>query len=1196
MYFKSLEMFGFKSFADRTRINFEPGITTIIGPNGCGKSNIADAVKWVLGEQSAKALRGSRMEDVIFNGTDSREPLGYAEVSLTLSNEAKFLPIEYDEITITRRLYRSGESEYLINKNPVRLKDIDELFMGSGIGTSAYSLIEQGQIDRILSSDPEDRRIVFEEASGITRYKTKKREAIRRLEYTEQNLVRINDIIKEVQRQINSIERQAKRAKRYQELFSKLKDLDTRLAAHNYKKMQQEKDAFENEKGSIKDNERKSLTLVGGLNKELEGLREKSDNLNRRISRYSSDHREAAVALERDQDRIGLDRERVQELYKYEAEQKNEIETLEARVADIAKAMSDMTQKLSLICQNTKSKENLLAVKDEELSTLKDEIVKKTDSIRENKLKVVDMLSIQSRLRNEITKISSDMQNVFARLRRLNLERENVSKELSNLEKDLSEARSAVNITISKIETLEGERIVLQNNLKKQKESFELLEKEISDSKNHVFSLSSKLNLLRDLVKRHEGFTGGTQILLNSLSDDKLNLQGLCEPLAELLEPHRGYEAACEAALLASLQTLVVDDWKTAFEAIDFLKEKNSGKATFTRNVPSNLDFDILAFVSQSVSGNILDFMRFDPRYRPLFTRLLKSTFLIDGIEAGIRLFESLPENMQEKIKLVTQRGDIITKDTITGGGTIRDFTTNIIGRQAKIKKIEDEIAELERNILRLKQELNNSKEIIDQDQSKIKRVEDALRSEEIDLAQKRSAEANLQKERERIKEEGDLINLEIEESMLREDELKDKKNELSTELSRAEEEEADLQNRITEAQRFVEDGTKRKEGLLVGITQIQTELSSLTSQEDESCRNAQAQKGFHQEQLRLLDTKKASLEESARKEKEVRNEIKKLEADSNCLKERSEVIGKELKILDGESLELKSLIDEKEKMLNEREEDLNTIKDRFHSFEMDGAQLSFRIESLRNKISQIYKVDLKETLPNLEKIQNPQTIREEVDKLTQMVEKIGPVNLVAIDEHKELEERFSFLKCQEEDLVNAKESLLKAVRKINQTTKTLFMETFNNIQAEFKNYFRFLFGGGKAEIVLLDEKDVLESGIEIIVRPPGKKLQTISLLSGGEKALTAIALLFAIFKVKPSPFCLLDEIDAPLDDSNIGRFSKALEEFARKSQFIIITHNKRTITISDVMYGITMEQSKISKIISVKFAERRKKKEPILA
>lgn len=1192
MYFKSLEMFGFKSFADRTKLDFERGITGVVGPNGCGKSNILDAVKWVLGEQSAKQMRGSCMEDVIFNGTELREQLGFAEVSLTLSNEEKFLPIEYDEVTISRRLYRSGESEYLINKNPVRLKDINEMLMGSGIGTSAYSIIEQGKIDQILSANPEERRKVFEEASGITKYKSKKREAIRKLEYTEQNLLRVNDIIKEVERQINSIERQARKAKRYQELFDRLKELDTKLAAYKYKEMNDKKDDLTGENNEIKNKETELHNFISEFSASVERLKNEKDELDSRISQYSNEYRDTGTSLERSKGKVTLDKERLQELYRHESEQKSEIESLNKRIEDLSKNVEEIIAKLMAISENSKSKENELSAKAQELSGLKARIRENAELIKDNKAKSVDVLSAQSKLRNEITKITSDRQNISSRIRRLSVEKENVAKEIIGLEGNLSEVRLSVNATISKIEILERERIGLQNHLKNEKEGYALLDKKINDSKNYILSLCSKLSLLEDLIKRNEGFTGGTQALLNCLSEGKLALDGFCVPLAELLEPKWGYEAVSEAALNGNMQAIIVDEWPTAFTALDFLQKNGLGKASFIKNEFTHQDTQEIILDDSLVKGPVKDFIRFNERFTPLFNKLLNGHFVVDSIDDGLIVLNGLPEDIQKKVKFITTNGDMITKSKITGGSVIRDFTSSIIGRHARMKEIEIHIADLEKELLKLKQELHVKREIIEDLQEKTKKAEEALRAEEIEFTQKKSQELSLEKERNKIKEEVDLVNLELDESMYSEHDLKERESDTRKKLENIRNEEASLQCLIMDSQAYMEEGAKKKEEFIISITQIQTEISSLRKEEDEFLKRAEIQKNYHEEQVNIFEEKKGSLEKTVLRQKELDEEIISIENDINCLTERSDLLSKELGMLEDESLQRKGVITEKGGELGKKKEDLGVIKDKLHSLEMEGTQLSFQMETLRSKIDQIYKVDLDMTLPGLEGMEDPESVQREVDELSQKVEKIGPVNLVAIGEHKELEERFEFLKRQHTDLVDGKELLHKVIRKINHTTKELFMETFVSIQEEFKKYFKFLFGGGKAEIVMLDEGDVLESGIEIIVRPPGKKLQTISLLSGGEKALTAIALLFAIFKCKPTPFCILDEIDAPLDESNIGRFCKTLQEFAKQSQFIIITHNKKTMTAVDLMYGITMERSGVSKIISVKFGDRAKKEE----
>ncbi|MFH1753403.1 MAG: chromosome segregation protein SMC, partial [Candidatus Omnitrophota bacterium] len=1159
-------------------------------------SNVIDAVKWVLGEQSAKSLRGSCMEDVIFNGTEQKEQLGYAEVSLTLSNESKFLPIEYDEVTISRRLYRSGESEYLINKNPVRLRDVNELLMGSGIGTSAYSIIEQGKIDQILSANPEERRIVFEEASGITRYKSKKREAVRKLEYTDQNLLRVNDIIKEVERQINSIERQARKAQRYQEMFDRLKDLDTKLAAYKYKEIKDKSEGFDAESKEIKKNESELGELIAGLDRALDEERSNKEGLDARIFQYGTDYRDTGTVLERAKDRLALGKERLQELYKNESDQKSEIESLARRVEGLSKAMEAVTAKLVSICEDTRSKEGLLASKETELTALKTEIDKKNEAIKGSKARSVDILSNQSRLKNEIAKVTSDLQNVSARLRRLSSEKENVTREVNALSDELSGTRLSVNMTISNIETLESERVAFQNNLKKETDGYDILDKSINDSKNYILSLHSKLSLLEDLIKRHEGFTGGTQALLNGLSSGQLEPGGFCEPLAELLEPRRGYEAICESALNGNMQTIIVDEWQTAFAALDFLEKNGLGKASFMKNGNPDSSFSETVVNDQLIVGRLIDFIRFDARFEALFKKLLNGVFLVENINDGILVMKSLSEDLQGKVRIVTKKGDIITKGKITGGSAACDFTSSIIGRQRRMNDIEGHIAESEKELLKLKQELMLKRELIEACQAKVKGAEDAVRAEEIVLTQKKSQEGNLLNMFKKIQEEVDLLNIEIEESLISKRELKESETKVSVQLETSNNEELSVQLLIMDSQNFIEEGAKRKEEYIIGITQIQTELESLKREEDEALKGAEAQKSYYEEQQKMQEDKTEYLKLTVNRQEEVKGEIERLETEINSLTERYDALGRELKVLEDEGSGLKVIISEKERELDEKKMDHDSIKDRVHKLEMEKTQLSFQMETLRSKIDQIYKVNIEETLPDLTEMGDLQAVQAEVDDLSARVEKMGPVNLVAIDEHKELQERYAFLKRQEEDLVNAKDSLHKAIRKINQTTKELFMDTFTSIQSEFKNYFKFLFGGGKADIVLLDESDVLESGIEIIVRPPGKKLQAISLLSGGEKALTAIALLFAIFKCKPSPFCLLDEIDAPLDETNIGRFSKALQEFAMTSQFVIITHNKKTMNISDLMYGVTMESSGVSKIISVKFSGRSEEEQEVFA
>lgn len=848
MYFKGLELVGFKSFAEKTKLHFEPGVTAIVGPNGCGKSNIADSIKWVLGEQSPKELRGSRMEDVIFNGTDGKPPLGLAEVSLILSNEDGILPIEYKEVTITRRIFRSGESAYYLNKTQVRLKDIMELIMDTGMGSSAYSLFEQGKVDLFLSSKPEERRGVFDEASGITKYKAKKREALRKLELTENNLVRVNDIINEVQRQITSIERLSNKARKYKEELETLKALEVRVSGFEYRRLKEEK-------------------------RRLEENREELDKISEAI-------RNCQAAIVR------------------------------------------------------------------------------------SKAELVDVMSRHSQIKNDIARLSADIAHINARLRRLRIEKENVSKEeeaarekLSTIETEISSFHSHAAQITTTIQNVEAEMNHLHQELGN-------LNGKHQDLQNRILSSESQLEFLEDL-KRH------TAKAFDLSQSKKAVLLTTDHPQGEI------------STILGKLD----------------------GAAWPLKDVYAFEEFKI-------------------------------------ATPCRIKYIDSESKELREAIEKLKGEASGIAQHK---------------------KEVEDKIASAHH---------------------RLKEAESSLHRVQLALADKEAVKKNLETEKKKLTDELSLLNLEIDEATGDLNELTNRENVLTENLRTIEEQRDKIENSIATQQELIESQSRQREAILVQIAQKDTEFS-------------------------------------------------------------------------------------------------------------------FRSTNVKERIKEIYKVDLdqvtgEEEIPG----EDLEEMKNQIHHLKNKLESMGPVSLGSIEEHEDLKSRLEFLLNQREDLVCAERSLKEAIQKINKTIRTLFLETFEKIGVEFHKFFRALFGEGHAQLLLVDKEDVLESGIEIEARPPGKKLQNISLLSGGEKALTAIALLFAIFKVKPSPFCLLDEIDAALDEANINRFTNLLSEFIKTSQFIIITHNKKTITMADVMYGITMEESGVSKIVSVKFKDEQNKEateEPVV-
>ena len=1196
MHFKKLELLGFKSFAEKTELFFEPGVTAIVGPNGCGKSNVSDAIRWVLGEQSARVLRGSRMEDVIFNGTDVKKPVGMAEVSLTLSNKNRLLPIEYDEVTVARKVFRSGESEYYVNKTLVRLKDIENLFMDTGIGTESYSLIEQGKIDLILSSKPEDRRFIFEEAAGITKYKARKREALRKLEQTDANLLRVNDIISEAGRQINSIERQAKKARRYQEEFEKLKNLEIKLSSFEYENIKKEQSLLKVEKEGLKQEEAILVSSIGRLNEEALSIQGKFSQAEEELLLFQSNGMEVEQTLERNKGRIALNRERIAEIETRKVDLSKELESLRQKMAGLDVQRDSLSMELKKLVTDRVSKEELIARKEGYLLEIQDMIEAAQRIISESKANTVEIMANQARYRNDLTKVTTNINNINMRLRRLEIEKEKVSKEREEIDNKLTNIHSGISELNENLGLLRQKRKSCEEDSLRQAEELHRLDLEIDNVKQELTSKGSRLEFLEDLKRRHEGFSSGVKAILDYLSvintgigKGEIELHGICGVLADFLEVEAGYEIPVEVALGDDVQSFIVESISDARAAIEYLNRENRGRAKFFPLEMLNGDRRDIRPGGRDACPTeklkkLTDFVKIDDRYSAIISYLLDGFFLVDNLDRAKELLQAGGED----VKLVTLKGEMISKKGITGGNVPRSEETGLLMRDAKIRQLGLDCAELKTRLAGLDEKRTMVKEEIGGLGKKVREVEEEIHGEEIKSANKESEKINVEVEKKKFLDELSLLDIEITEAREEEEELKAKEIRLGQDLLAIEEKGKDIDSIISSNQALLYSKSKERESVLLEVTQWKGEFASIKDSEEHLKKRETMLIGAISEADETLASREDELAKSLTREDDLKKDIIQLEQDMETNSLESERIKTESNAVNKKKESIQSLRLATGERLKEENTRLEEVRNRLRDSDVKDAGLSFKLESIKNRIIQSYRIDMDTVAPVVEEVTNWDETRLEIDALKGKLDSMGTVNLVAIEEEKELKDRFSFLTTQQADLVNAKESLHKAILKINKTTRTLFLETFEKIQTTFKEYFKALFGGGDAELVLVDQEDILESGIEIIARPPGKKFQSISLFSGGEKALTAIALLFAVFKIKPSPFCVLDEIDAPLDEANVDRFTKVLQDFVKTSQFIIITHNKKTIGMADVMYGVTMEESGISKIVSVKFTDKK--------
>ncbi|MCX5715613.1 MAG: chromosome segregation protein SMC, partial [Candidatus Omnitrophica bacterium] len=1015
--------------------------------------------------------------------------------------------------------------------------------------------------------------------------------AARKLEATENNLLRIGDIIEEVRRQIGSIERQARKAERYKEEFQRLQGLDTKVSFIEFKKLMGDAEELKKHIAGHKDNEAALLKETADLNSGLLDLKTKLADVESKLSEAQFKEVTLDSEIKRSKDKVSLNAERCAELDTFKQSLINEQAAVKKNIMELEEVLAGLNKEVAAVSGIKAQRESLLGQKEARLNALEQDIKNNEHGIRDGKLKLIDVLSLTSRTKNDLTKLT---------------EKEAVEKEISTIREQFNRVQGEV-LGLEEKHTKEAQyKAELESGLARKNEELAQNTKIIEGLQAQRLSSESRLAMLQDMIQRYEGFAAGSKAILLEKKDRRLSIPGVHGAIAELIRVKRGYETAVEASLGELLQCVVVENKNAAVDLIKYLKANNLGKATIVsldsvspvKELSSGAAGQATAWKvppqaeQAGIKGRLSDFIDTDDKFKNLVAGLFEGTYIADDLEA----LRNIRHETCQGVKFVTLAGEVFSSGFLTGGAAKEDADSGILNRKLQAQEIEALLA-------RIKDEsglLNSKDEALSREiagiTGKIDSVDASLRQDEVNLANKRSQRENTEGILKKLNDELSVLNLELDEITEEIDVLRQRQGSYEIELKRLDADHAVLQNTVNSSQAFLESAFKEKEGLLVEITRTRTELANAAEQEKSFSSNLKMRQDFLANQKALLSEKEKNFADSTLRQEELKNEAAALESAAGDHAREKEKIAVEFIDVKAKKSELAGLINKIEGEFSEKETQLNALKDSSHESDMKLQENSFKVETLKTRMLQAYKIELDRMAPPEEQgAVSLEAATAEIAELRQKIDKMGPVNLVAIEEHQELKERFDFLSRQKDDLLNAKESLLEAIKKINKTTRELFMDTFLKVSVEFKEYYKYLFGGGQAEIVLLDENDVLECGIEIIARPPGKKPQSISLLSGGEKALTAAALIFAIFKVKPSPFCILDEVDAPLDESNIGRFTKILAEFAKVAQFIVITHNKRTISAADVMYGITMAQRGISKVVSVKFAkDKEAQKEPV--
>jgi len=1191
MHLKSLELVGFKSFADKTVFEFHEGVTAIVGPNGCGKSNVLDAVRWVLGEQSAKALRGGEMADVIFNGTDTRKPVGYGEVSLTFSDCGADLGVDWNEVRVTRRIYRDGNSDYLLNKTICRLKDIQNLFADTGVGRTAYSMMEQGRIDLILSSRPEDRRTVFEEAAGITKYKSQKKEALRKLEATEANLLRAGDIIKEVKRQIGSLQRQAGKARRYQALHADLRVLDTHFAHRKMQTLERDLGDCGEKLRCLAAAENKTRSDIEENETRVADLRAQLDEIDAQISQARADLQRHESEIASHRHRVEFNEQRGRELRELIAKHEAEISAAEAKLKEQQSALRAAAAFIEETARLLSAKQIELDERNRAAAQLRAKRTKHDNEVQELQLSLAKDEIKQTSLETELANLRARRDASAERTVELRDAMAAASSGHEKLVADVTFVRSEIDAKGKTLEQLSETLRDADRNLETEQNGLRDAERELAAVDRSIADKQSRMEVLRQLNDEGEGLAQGSQALLKGTEFADV-FDGA---LAAHLDVEPEFVPALEAAFGRSLHVLVLKKPDVAAAILAHVTEHRLGHAALLLDPPvgstpnsSELPQHAIAWAS--------DKMKAPAEFAPFVQRLLHN----------VAIFRTLDDALHARrpgIAAATLNGEFISHEGVLFGGSVAAGSNSILERKSRIALLETEYGELTLGREALAAGVEKFRERVVMATSAVARAKaqhasavDAQSGSAARVAQLEREHAEASHRLEMLRSEMATLDRQLEDADANIAELTHQIDEIAGRL-------ASGNDHLLRSQTAREEAMRSEEAAIAQAAELRLAVAS---------HEQRRQMLFDQQQPLLARGAELSEIINAR-----RNDIATYEqriqtgnaevAAANTAIETQAAKTKGLQAAIGARQSERSALNDK---IAQRETELRAIRNRLNELhdarateQVRQSQLQMELEHLAEHVTQRYHLNLREFEPDpyaheevlraqikrTESTEAPTTddtaLQQIIAALTRQLDAMGPVNLDAVHEYDELEERHKFLETQMNDLTNGRRELLDVIARINSTTQKLFAETFAQVRVNFREMFAELFGGGRADLALLDENDPLNCGIDIIAKPPGKQLQSVSLLSGGERTMTAVALLFAIYMVRPSPFCILDEMDAPLDESNINRFIKMLDRFVEQSQFIIITHNKRTIAKADILYGVTMEERGISKLVGMKMA-----------
>ena len=1184
MLLKSLELDGFKSFVDGTHIDFTSGLTAIVGPNGCGKSNVSDAIRWVIGEQSSKSLRGTKSEDLIFNGSSTRKPVNRAEISLTLSRVPQGIrianvPNVADEVKVTRCYHRSGESEFYINQVPCRLKDITDFLLDVGISPKVLSVIEQGHIQDIIVSKPENRRILIEEAAGILKFKHRKNEALRKLDASTQNLERITDIVQELGRQAESLKRQAAKAERYKKFQGEIKELSLKLFAKKIRQYtadlkvigeefsaQTENKTAKNTRASFLDNQITQLNIeieetLGLLNEKKEGVYQ----LTNKISKNEHTIELKKSQIDQAETDIRSAKNDVTQLQKEIVDQSNEAQNQRAQLGTLSEEISTEEHKLT-------EESRILEEKKEYLNAIENEV-------KEGSAQSLELLHDISKKKSDLAALESQSDSLRHRDQKLSTDYEETSSLREEFLVSLNQSNAIVQEKSEHLEELKNNRQLLYQKTEQKRQQLTSETNLLDTLKEDYLTQSSLLTSLKELRNKFEGFEDGVRSLMNH-NENGGRLKGLRRVLADVLKTPVKYEAAITAALGEKLQGVIVNSYDDSVEAITYLKENSSGRSSFIPlNMKENQDPPVYLNGNPGILGKALNFIECEEEYQQVIEMLLRNVVLVTDLSTAVQVFQ----NPEFNGTVVTQNGEMIDSQGMVFGGSVDEkSTSNLLSQNREMEELATKTNQLNENYKTALKISDENKNSLEKMELKLAEENQAIHQVELALNDSRNELEQHRKEIERLESKLSLIKQEQSDGKKGMSELNLRKESLVSEIENSDLKRNQLEEALNLLQQKLNSCKVALEEKSDGIGNIKVQIASLKGKKENTLteiNRLELQQDNHRHQIRKREN---DTKESQQKIDETQQTIKIVEKGIlHDVREKDRL--EEEVITDEENLrEKEESVKEMEKESKDLSRNIQELTETISKIELKQSEIKIQRAHIEERTFEDFNVGLTELLNRPAEEFDVKEVEQATRELKEKIGRMGEVNLAALSDFRTTNERYLFLKTQQDDLADSIHLLHQTIERINRTTKQRFLDTFEKVNEKFKETFAHLFRGGKAELSLTDKSNPLESGVEISANPLGKRMQNLTLLSGGEKAMTAIALVFSVFKVRPSPFCLLDEVDAPLDEANVVRFQEMLKQMSENTQFILITHNQKTMSFADVLYGITMEEHGVSKAVSV--------------